>query len=327
MSAHIQPGSVRRASWIASPPPSVAVEISSKHVAAVAVAAQGGGSVIAGYGAEALPAGAVEPQLNGVNVHDPAALAAGVRAALGKLSARPRHIALVLPDTVAKVSLVRFDKVPQKVQDLDQLIRWQVRKAAPFRIEDAQLSWAPGMTLEGGGREFVVTVARRDVIGSYERACDAAGAHAGIVDLASFNLMNTVLATSGGQSAEDWLLVHIGADYATLAVVRGQELAFFRNRATVSPTELADLVHQTAMYHEDRLGGGRFARVIVAGAALRGAEQADWIRRSVEDRLSSRVESLDFTAVVPIRDRISAGPELLDVLAPSLGVLLRERVA
>ena len=44
MSAHIQPGSVRRASWIASPPPSVAVEISSKHVAAVAVAAQGGGS-------------------------------------------------------------------------------------------------------------------------------------------------------------------------------------------------------------------------------------------------------------------------------------------
>ena len=121
--------------------------------------------------------------------------------------------------------------------------------------------------------------------------------------------------------------MHIGADYATLAVVRGQTLAFFRNRAAAGPTELADLVHQTAMYHEDRLGGGAFSRVIVSGAALRGAEQADWIRRSVEDRLGSRVESLDFTSVVPIRDRISAGAELLDVLAPSLGVLLRERVA
>jgi type IV pilus assembly protein PilM len=327
MSTHVQPGSVRRASWIASPPPAVAVEISSQHVAAVAVASQGGGQVIAGYGAEALPPGAVEPQLNGPNVHDAAALAAAVKAALGKLSARQRRIALVLPDTVAKVSLVRFDKVPPKVQDLDQLIRWQVRKSAPFRIEDGQLSWVPGMALEGGGREFVVTVARRDIVASYERAVDAAGAHAGIVDLASFNLMNAVLAIGGGQSNEDWLLVHIGADYATLAVVRGQTLAFFRNRAAAGPTELADLVHQTAMYHEDRLGGGAFSRVIVSGAALRGTEQADWIRRSVEDRLGSRVESLDFTSVVPIRDRISAGAELLDVLAPSLGVLLRERVA
>ena len=44
-----------------------------------------------------------------------------------------------LPDTVGKLSLVRFEKVPAKAQDLDQLIRWQVRKAAPFKIEDAQV--------------------------------------------------------------------------------------------------------------------------------------------------------------------------------------------
>ncbi len=70
----------------------------------------------------------------------------------------------MLPDTVAKVSLLRFEKVPAEPQDLDQLIRWQVRKAAPFRIEEAQLAWVPGVALPGGGREFIVTVARRDVI-------------------------------------------------------------------------------------------------------------------------------------------------------------------
>ena len=117
--------------------------------------------------------------LNAVNVHDAAALTAAIRAALDKLSPRPRRIALVLPDTVAKVSLIRFEKVPAKAQDLDQLIRWQVRKAAPFRIEDAQVSWVPGVALDGGGREFVVTVARKDLIAGYERACEAAGAHAG----------------------------------------------------------------------------------------------------------------------------------------------------
>jgi type IV pilus assembly protein PilM len=327
MSSHAQPGSVTRTSWLASPPPSAAVEVSSTHVTVVAVSPQAGGNVVSGYAAEALPAGAVEPSLNAVNVHDPAALAAAVRAALDKVSPRPRRIALVLPDTVAKVSLVRFEKVPARAQDLDQLIRWQVRKAAPFRIEDASLSWVPGISLDGGGREFIVTAARRDVIASYETACDASGVHAGIVDLASFNLINTVLAAMRADAQGDWLLVHTGADYATLAVVRGADLVFFRNRGAVGPSELADLVHQTAMYHEDRLGGGGFSRVIVAGAAVRGREQADWIRRRIEERLGSAVTPIDFRDAVPISDRIGAGPELLDALAPALGVLLRERVA
>jgi type IV pilus assembly protein PilM len=326
MSPQAQGTTARRAGWLASPPASAAVEISSRHVAAVAIAAQSGGVVVSGYGAEPLPAGAVEPGLNTVNVHDAAALTTAIRTALDKISPRPRRIALVLPDTVAKVSLIRFEKVPAKVQDLDQLIRWQVRKAAPFRIEDAQVAWVPGVALDGGGREFVVTVARRDVIGAYERACEAAGAHAGVVDLASFNLMNAAWASTPA-TAGDWLLVHVGAEYATLAVVRGTDLVFFRNRSAAGPPELADLVHQTAMYHEDRLGGGGFTRVVMAGAALRGPEQADWIRRSLEERLGSRIESLDFRSTVPIRDRISVGPELLDALAPALGVLLRERVA
>lgn len=328
MSSHVQPGAVRRASWLASPPPSAAVEVSSRQVAALTIAPQAGGTAISGYAAEPLPPGTVEPGLNNVNVHDAAALSAAIRTVLDRLSPRPKRIALVLPDTVAKVSLIRFETVATKAEDLDQLIRWQVRKSAPFRIEDGQVAWAPGVALPGGGREFIVTLARADVIASYERACDVAGAHAGVVDLASFNLMNAVLATAPVEgSVPDWLLVHIGHDYATLAVVRGSDLVFFRNRAAAGAAELADLVHQTAMYHEDRLGGGGFSRVVMAGAALRGADQAEWVRRSVEDRLGAKVEAIDFRATVPLHDRISVPPELLDALAPALGVLLRERVA
>ena len=326
MSAQTQAVAARRPGWLASRPPSAALEISSRRVAALTIAEQGGGLVISGHGAQPLPEGAVEPALNAVNVHDAAALTTAIRAALDSLSPRPRRIALVLPDTVAKVSLIRFEKVPPKSQDLDQLVRWQVRKAAPFRIEDAQVSWVPGLALDGGGREFVVSVARKDVITSYEHACEAAGAQAGVVDLASFNLMNTVLAAMP-PAAGDWLLVHVGAEYATLAVVRGRDLVFFRNRGAAGPAELADLVHQTAMYHEDRLGGGGFSRVVMAGAALHGPEQADRLRRSLEERLQARIETLDFRGTVSIHDRISAGPELLDVLAPGLGVLLRERAA
>ncbi len=234
-------------------------------------------------------------------------------------------MALVLPDTVAKLSLLRFDQVPPKSQDLEQLIRWQMRKATPFRIEEAQLSWFPGVSLPDGGREFVVTAARRDIIEGYERACDAAGAHAGIVDMATLNLMNAVLA--GPAPAGDWLLVHVAADYATLAVVRGGDLIFFRNRAADADEDLAALVHQTAMYHEDRLGGGAFARVVLAGASSRGTGHADRLRRAIEERLGSQVEALDVRGAVALRDRIAVAPDVLDAVAPAIGVLLREQVA
>ena len=315
----------RRSGLLASAPPSAAVEITGSHVTAVSTVEQHGSTVVSAYGAEVLPAGAVEPALNAANIHDAAALTSAVRAALDKLSPRPRRVALTVPDTVGKVSLLRFEKVPAKLQDLDQLIRWQVRKAAPFRIEDAQVSWCPGTAIPGGGREYVVTIARRDIVASYEAACQAAGVHAGLVDLASFNLINAVLAA--GKTSGDWLLVNVAVDYATLAVVRGTDLVFFRNRPSAGPAELADLVHQTAMYHEDRLGGGGFSRVIVTGASLRGPEHADWLRRSIEERLGARIETLDFRSAASLRDRISVGPELLDALAPSIGILLRERVA
>ena len=313
---------------LSSRPPAAALEITARRVTGAIVGEQGGSRVLSSYASEPLPAGAVEPVLNASNVHDAAALAAAVKAVLDRLSPRPRRVALVLPDTVAKLSLLRFDKVPPRQPDLEQLIRWQVRKAAPFKIEDAVVAWFPGVTIPGGGREYVVTVARRDIIESYERACDAAGAHAGIVDLATVNVVNAVLAGEKTPAAGDWLLVHLAAGYSTLAVVRGGELIFFRNRVSEGDeADLPDLVHQTAMYHEDRLGGGGFSRVVIAGASSRGAEHGELLRRDLQERMGGRVETLDFRGAVAIRDRITAGPELLDTLAPSIGVILRERVA
>jgi type IV pilus assembly protein PilM len=313
------------ARWFASSPLPAAIEIDARRVTAVSISGQGASRVLSGHATEPLPAGVVEPALNGTNVHDQAALARAIRAAVERLSPRPRRVALVLPDTVAKVSLLRFDKVPAKPQDLEQLIRWQIRKAAPFKIEEAQLSWFQGVALADGGREFVVMAARRDIIESYERACDAAGVHAGIVDLATMNLVNAVIVASA--PASDWLLVHVAADYATIAVARGRELIFFRNRAMDADEDLAALVHQTAMYHEDRLGGGAFSRVVMAGGSSRGAEVADRIRRRIEERLGTSVETLDFRAAVALRDRITIAPELIDALAPCVGVILREQVA
>jgi Type IV pilus assembly protein PilM len=303
-------------SFLTSPPPSIGVEIASDRVTAVLLARQGGGWIVGAHGSERLPAGAVTPMLNGGNIHDARAVTAALRSAFDKLGTRPRRVALVIPDTATKVSLLRFDKVPS-ASDLDQLIRWQMRKAAPFKPEDAQISWVPAAPVPGGGREYLVTLARRDIIESYQKACAEAGANAGVVDLASLNLINAALASgSAGVPAGDWL-----------AIVRDKDIIFFRTRHLEAEGDLADLVHQTAMYHEDRLGGAHFARVLLSGASVRGAELGERLRRGLEERMGAKVEPLDFRATTPLRDRIAAGPDLLDTLAPALGVILRERVA
>jgi type IV pilus assembly protein PilM len=305
-------------SWLASPPPPVALEITAARVVGVAL----GGRVVEAYAVEPLAATVAVPALNAPNIHDEAALVAVLQGVLQKVGHRTRRVALVLPDSVAKVSLIRFEKVPAKQQDLEQLIRWQVRKAAPFRIEDAQVSWQPALALPGGGREYLVTVARRDIVLGYERACEAAGVHAGLVDISSFNQINAVLAS--GPVAGDWLLVNVAADYATLALVRDGEIIFFRNRAAAGEGDLVELVHQTAMYHEDRLGGGGFTRVVLAGASVMGSDEAERLRRTLGERIGSSIELIDFRGGAELRDRIVVGPELLDLLAPSAGVLLRD---
>lgn len=321
--------------FLSSPPPSVGVEIASDRVTAIALERHGRGWMVGGHASERLPIGAITPALNAVNVHDGAAVAATIRSVFDKLGTRPRRVGLVIPDPAAKLSLLRFEKVPGEA-DLDQLIRWQMRKAAPFKPEDAQVSWMPASQLSDGGREFLVTMARRDIIESYMRTCADAGAQAGVVDLATLNLVNTALASAGASgrvtpgrpgSTGDLLIVHVAIDYASLAIARGAFLIFFRTKQLDGQADLADLVHQTAMYHEDRLGGVGFARVVLSGAAGRSGDAAERLRRTLQERIGLPVEPLDFREAAALGDRIATTPELLDALAPAVGVVLRERVA
>jgi Tfp pilus assembly PilM family ATPase len=305
--------------------PDVAVEIDHTHVAAARLSWRGSQAVISAHASETLPAGLVVPGLAALNVSDVPALSQAIARVLGQLGAgTPSRISLVIPDTAAKVSLLKLEKVPSRSADLQEIVKWQVRKTSPFPMEQAVLSISQGARGADGANEFVVAVSRADVIHQYEQACLMAGAHAGLVDLSTFGVINGIL-SSASAPAGDWLLVHVTGTYFTLAVMRDGALLFFRNRAEEEGT-LADLIHQTAMYYEDRLNGAGFARVLIAGAArLPGG--AENMRRGLEERLRVSVESVDPRAAAGLQDRIGASAELLDVLAPLIGILMRERKA
>jgi type IV pilus assembly protein PilM len=266
---------------------------------------------------ERLPAGAVVPSLNAKNIIDLNGAADTLRRALERAALRAERVALVVPDAIARVSLVPFESVPERPAELEQLIRWQVRKSVPFPIDAAQVSWQ-----RGAGSEFVVSVARRDIVEEYESLCAQVSLEPGIVDIATFNQINAVLAS--GSIEGDWMLVHLTPHDASIGVVRGGHLIFFRNKPVAADEPVEDLVHQTAMYHEDRLGGGPFSQIVVSGLSSFPATD---LRRSLESRLGVPIHAIDPRGAAALRDRIAAAPELLDSLAAPLGVLMREVAA
>ncbi len=315
-----------------APPPDAAVEIAAHRVSAISLETRAGKPVVAAHAAEALPEGAIVPSLTAHNARDHATVVAALKRVLEAVG-RPRRVGLVVPDPIAKVSLVRFAQVPARASELDQLIRWQVRKAAPFPIEEAQIASARGTRVTGAeageaGQEFLVSMARRDVVAEYEELCAAAGAHAGIVDISTFNVINAVTAgaTTTPATPADWLLVNVASDYASIAIMRGPHLILFRSRGADSEGTLADLVHQTAMYYEDRLQGSGFGRVLLSGASAAGTRSADIdeLRRGLQERLATTVETVDPRGAVRLVDRITASPAFLDMVTPLVGILLRD---
>jgi type IV pilus assembly protein PilM len=308
------------ASWLASPPPDAAIEIAADRVSAAVVTLRGDGLVVSAHASEALRPGTVTPSLTGPNVQDRHAVIGSIRRVVEKLGTRPRRVALAIPDTVVKVSLLRFESVPPRRDDFDQLVRWQLRKAAPFPVESAAVTYSPAVSLPDGGREFLVELAREEGVREYESLCEDAGMYAGLVDTATFSLLGVFAGTSAADG--DWLLVHVRPDYTSIAIVRDDVVIFYRNRPEDGQEGLPDLVHQTSMYYQDRLSGGGFTRVYLAGAG-RAPGAADAARKGLEDRLGVAVEPLDPTRAASLTDRINATPELMDVVGPAIGLLRR----
>jgi type IV pilus assembly protein PilM len=310
------------ASWLASPPLEAALEISPAAVSVAVLGGRSGNPVVQGYAVEPLPAGAVTPSLTATNISDRDAVGRAVTAACQSLGLKPKRIALVIPDVAAKVSLVKFEQTPSRREDLNQLIRWQVKKSTPFPVDDACLTYTPGAR-SANGSEFVVVIARREIVREYEAVCEQVGIEAGLIDISTFGVINLFLSSNLG-TAGDWLVVHMRPEYTSIAILRRDDLLFFRNRAEGDVEALEDVVHQTAMYYQDRLEGRGFSRILLGGIGrLQG--EVDLARRNLEARMGTVVEPIDPTRGAMLTDRIHATPELMATLSPLVGMLLRTR--
>jgi type IV pilus assembly protein PilM len=249
------------------------------------------------------------------------AIAARVREAFGVTGTRPGKLSLVLPDNLAKVSLLALPERPSSARQLSEVVRFKLRRAVPFRLEDAVVSH---QYLGGDGEDAVVlvAVAPRAAVEPFEKLVAALGARPGWVGLSTLMLVDAqrdaLDAASAG--AGDAALLNCTSGYFSLALVRRGRLIFFRCKSygAAEEGETADMMAReltsSFSYYQEKLSGTGIGTAWVRTVTQPFVEiEATLGRLGVE-----RVEAMDLDAVVTVPAALGIDPQTLGVAAAAV---------
>ena len=261
--------------------PLAAVEIRSRSVGAVRMARAGGRATLGAAAFLDLPEGVVKLSMTQPNIVDAEAFKQTLRAVLERAGIlEGGRVALVLPDPVARVALVPAAEVKGNRAQIEELVRFRLRKAVPFEVREAHVA-----SVAGGARSgdpLMVGAIYRPVLEGYETACRALGLHPGLVELSGLALMTAAFAP---RPTADRLLVNWDEGYVSLILARGEWPILVRtltSEAVSSPEEVAREAGNTALYYRERLGGPGLAEVLVRSAALPASEAAAVLGNALE---------------------------------------------
>jgi hypothetical protein len=258
--------------------PLVAVEVRPGSVGVVRVRRDHGRPVLVAAASLDLPPATLQLSLTQPNILDPARFRQALKGTLERVGVLGgARVALVLPDPVARVSVVpAADVTARKAPEIAELLRFRLKKVLPFEIRDARMNWCTA-----GGRAtdpYLVAAAMEPVVGAYEEACLSLGLEPGLVELAGLALARAAV---GGRREGDRLLVNWDDGYVSLILVRGDWPVMVRTLsgpATTSPAEVAREVTNTILYYRERLGGAGLAGGFVRTVAVPPAEAVDALR-------------------------------------------------
>ena len=226
--------------------PDLACEITPDGVLA---ARQTGGQMVMAFAP--LAADTVQPGLSAPNFADQAGVVVALRKALDEVALRGKRLTLVVPDAAVRVLILDFDSLPAKAQDALPIVRFRLRKLAPFDVEDAAVSYQV-MRQEKELTRALVTVTPAAIRAEYEDAVRAAGYEPGVV------LPSTLAALAALPTGDAALVINRNHSSLTTAIANSNELLLHRtlelsaNEAS-RRDDLAQAVSVAAAYFEDTL--------------------------------------------------------------------------
>jgi type IV pilus assembly protein PilM len=249
-------------------------------------------------------------------------LAGKVRDLLETTGTKPGKISLVLPDNLAKISLVTLPERPSSKRQLDEIVRFKLRRGVPFRLEEAMVSYQliPG---EGRGVSILVALMRRSVVEQYERILVAAGARPGLVDLCTPNILNLCrpVISKHAMKGGDVALLNCAHAYFTLLIVRGDRLIFYRCKSLGGRTETAvngaltrELSNSLA-YYTEKLEGQGIGTVLVRSVAA----PVENVMATVGELEVGEVRPVDPAQSLRVPEGFRLEPEVGQRIAPAVG--------
>jgi len=212
---------------------------------------------------------------------------------------------------------------PSSTRQLSEMVRFKLRRAVPFRLEEAAIAFQllPGDTMEA---TVLVTAMPRGAVEPYERILEEMGGRPGLVSLCTTNIFNLWRGTLEAASAGgDAALLNCTPAYFSLLILRAGRLIFYRCKALVRGEETARegaLERELASslsYYQEKLGG-----TAVATAFVRTTSQPFDDVAAAFGRLGvERVELLDPSTLLASAPGNGFDPDLGQKIAPALGAV------
>jgi type IV pilus assembly protein PilM len=247
------------------PPPAMAFEISEAGIAAARIGSH------AELEFQPFRPGTVTVSPLKENIADPDEFILAVRSLSATQAARKRKdAALILPDYSARMAVLDFDQFPSDAKEQAALIRFRVKRAVPFDVDSAAVSYYP-QTGEKGRVDVVVVVTPLEIVARYEAPFRTAGMNPGLVTMSSLAALE--LAPEAGLSVLAKLtgraLTVLVRDKSILKLARCVELP------SSELPDIADVLIPTFVYIEDNLGR-RAENLILCGFGSRTEDAAQF---------------------------------------------------
>jgi len=256
---------------LTSPPPTTSWTLDGAVIAGLRRDPKGG--VL--WAAETTPEGAFEAGPVGLQSVDRRKLLTVLGSIHGRLDGA-RRAAVVVPSAWTRSYRLEFPELPSRHGELEQVVRWRLKKLLPVPPADLRMSLVP-LPPGDGPRPLLAMVAIERAVAELEAAFAEVG-----VELGMLTGRNFALAASGGATPR--LLVQQEQGFLSLLLVQDAVLRLIRTKPLAAAGRLGDIVRRelslTLGYIRGTIGlKGEVVLDVSAESAELAAEIEEWRER------------------------------------------------
>jgi type IV pilus assembly protein PilM len=164
-------------------------------------------------------------------------------------AASVQRAVLILPDFSTRVALLPFDELPKTDEERLSLLRFRLRRAVPFDIDESRIAYHMQPARQGKGHEVVVVAVSQTVLSQYEGVARSLNLQPGCVTVSTVAALN-LLPLQGTV-----VFLRLSGHVLSVAVLQNGHLRVFRcvPLAALEIYEVEEILYPTVAYIEDEL--------------------------------------------------------------------------